>query len=218
MHADKPHILIVDDDARLRDLIARYTWKEGFVPLCAKDTGDARVLLEKFEFDAVVLDVMMPDESGIEMMSNFDFDIPVLFLTALGGGQDRIKGLEVGADDYLTKPFEPKELVLRLRAIIKRTKMPSGLRIGKWRLNEDILEDGADKILLTTSEASITRFLLKNKGQIISREDLSKECNINGGLRAVDVQIVRLRRKLEGDTKKPEFLKTVRGKGYVLYV
>ena len=220
----KPHILVVDDDERIRDLVSRYLWDHDFVVMEAEGAGQAREMLERFEFDALVVDVMMPEETGLEFTSSLRgvHEVPVLLLTALGEAEDRISGLEAGADDYLAKPFEPRELVLRLNAILRRTAKPQEtlrpFKIGRWRFDPALqeLRDGDEVLSLTTVEQNLIRALAGRPGDAISRDELAEICGVDAGERTIDVQVTRLRRKIEEDTKNPRYLQTVRGKGYLL--
>ena len=228
-YADKSHILIVDDDQRIRSLAARYLRREDFIVLEAQDAAAARGILAQFECDAMVVDIMMPGETGLDFVRDMrknaadnDAIMPVLFLTALGAVEDRIAGLEAGADDYLAKPFEPKELVLRLQSILRRAPKPEvkmlRYQIGDWVFdvqNNSIRHDGIVQAL-TTGEANLLKALLKRPREVMSREDLSNLCGLDAGERTIDVQVTRLRRKIEKDSKNPYYLQTVRGKGYVL--
>ncbi|MGB0719087.1 MAG: response regulator [Bdellovibrionales bacterium] len=224
-YIDRPHVLVVDDDVRICDLVSRYLMREGFVVLTAHHAAEARAVLDVFAFDAIVCDVMMPGEDGMAFTRGLrdSSDIPVLLLTALGEVDDRIKGLEAGADDYLAKPFEPRELVLRLQAILKRQVKAveaeaASFQIGPWVFDvENAVLSGADGARdLTAVEANLLHVLAKHGGEVLSRDDLARLCKIKAGERAIDVQVTRLRRKIEGDSKAPEYLQTVRGKGYVL--
>lgn len=225
--ADRPHILVVDDDDRIRDLVARYLTEHGFVAATTANAAEAREAVAAFSFDALVVDVMMPGESGLDLTRALrqKTDIPVLLLTALGETQDRISGLETGADDYLPKPFEPRELVLRLQAILRRKpKAHAGggpVKIGPWRFlpDENVLSNGASSQRLTTAEVTLLKALIAHAGKVISREELVRLCEMDDtGERTIDVQVTRLRRKLEDDAKMPRYLQTVRGKGYLLRV
>ncbi len=222
---DLPHILVVDDDERIRSLVSRFLTENGFVAATAKDAAEARAILERFEFDALVLDIMMPGESGLDFIKSFRSiqDIPVLLLTALGEAQDRINGLESGADDYLSKPFEPRELVLRLQSLLRRRPRKvgdiRGFTVGSWRYDPEAnaLEAGPDSERLTAVEGNLLRALASRTGSIVGREELARLCGMDAaGERTIDVQVTRLRRKLEDDPKRPRLLQTVRGKGYVL--
>ncbi len=220
-----PHVLVVDDDERIRSLVSRFLQENGFLPVTAKDAAEAREILKRFEFDVMVVDIMMPGESGLELTKYVRQaeHIPVLLLTALGETQDRITGLESGADDYLTKPFEPRELVLRLQTMLRRrppkTSGDKTFTIGRWTYNPELnaLQDGEDIQRLTTVEGNLLRALAGRPGIIVGREELARLCDLDdAGERTIDVQVTRLRRKLEEDSKLPRLLQTVRGKGYVL--
>lgn len=226
--AQKPHILVVDDDDRIRDLVSRFLSDHDFVVLTAGGGAQARNIMAMFAFDAMIVDVMMPEETGFSFTQSIrksGVATPVLLLTALGEVEDRIQGFESGADDYLPKPFEPRELILRLQAILRRTKKESAsssstlYSIGHWRYDTgtDILENDKGEVSrLTSVESTLLRVLLRNSGQIMSREALAKACDMDSGERTIDVQVTRLRRKIEEDTKAPRHLQTVRGKGYIL--
>ncbi|MCB1579430.1 MAG: response regulator [Rhodospirillales bacterium] len=220
-----PHVLVVDDDRRIRDLLCRYLSEQGFVVIAAADAFEATALLESFEVDVLVVDVMMPGKTGLEFTAGYRESgsvVPILLLTALGETEDRITGLEAGADDYLSKPFEPRELVLRLNAILKRTAKPvhveRSLKIGPWVFDpvHEELSAGGDVVRLTSAEAQLLKALGARGGEVLSREELARACGVDAGERTIDVQVTRLRRKIENDTKKPRYLQTVRGKGYVL--
>ncbi len=222
---EKAHILVVDDDRRIRSLVSRYLNEHDFIVLTAQDAQDAKNIMSRFIFDALVVDVMMPGQSGMEFTKSLRDDgnlIPVLLLTALGEVEDRVDGLEAGADDYLPKPFEPKELVLRLRAILRRVPKPTKASlsyvIGRWCFNpqHDEIMCGDDVISLTMVEANLLRALIESSGDVVSREELATRCGIDTGERTIDVQVTRLRRKIEENTKSPRYLQTVRGKGYLL--
>jgi len=222
------HILVVDDDNRLRELLRSYLTKSGFAVSAAPNAGIARRQLESMEFDLIVLDVMMPGETGLELARSLRMagnDVPILMLTAMGEASDRIGGLEAGADDYLPKPFEPRELLLRIQTILRRIAMPARdreapahVRLGRHVFDRErvILQNGDVIVRLTTAEASLLSALAETPGQVMGREDLSERCMIEGGDRAIDVQVTRLRRKIEPDPKTPRYLQTVRGRGYVL--
>lgn len=220
-----PHILVVDDDTRIRNLVSRYLADNDFVVITAQDAAEARELMQHFEFDAMVVDVMMPGETGLEFTRAIrsKAGIPVLLLTALGEVEDKVTGLDAGADDYLPKPFEPRELVARINAILRRTaKKPAELkpfRMGKWRFDPavDELDGGEERQRLTSAEARLLRALAAHAGEPVSRDILAKICEADGE-RTIDVQVTRLRRKIEEDTKAPRYLQTVRGKGYMLRV
>src|SRR5580658_4980687 len=224
MSETEPHLLVVDDDARLR----RYLSDSGFRVTGAADALEARAQLASFAFDLLVLDVMMPGESGLDLTRSLraeqGHDLPVLMLTARGAPEDRIAGFEAGADDYLPKPFEPRELVLRIKALLRRSpgppSAPSGpVRIGaaSFDLERGELTGPDGPIRLTGGEAALLTALAGRPGEILSREDIAAALGTDdAGERAVDVQVTRLRRKIEADPREPRFLHTVRGRGYVL--
>ncbi len=224
----KKHLLVIDDDTRLRNLLGKFLDESGFQVSLAKDTAEARELLAQTNFDLLIVDVMMPQESGIEFTNSFreKNNTPILILTARGEPSDRIKGLEVGADDYLAKPFEPKELLLRINNILRRhmaatPKIQDSSAFEKFgdfvfSFAQSRLKKGDEFIHLTESEAKILAILCKQKGSAVSREKLSELCG-NIDERSVDVQITRLRRKIEANPKQPQFLQTVRNQGYVIY-
>lgn len=225
---DLAHILVVDDDARLRDLLRRYLSDNGFVVSGAADTTEARTQLAGLEFDLLIVDVMMPGETGLDFVRTLregGNTVPVLMLTARGDIDDRIAGLEHGADDYLAKPFEPRELVLRLNAILRRAPRPAGaaaaalpVLLGRFTFDPDRQElcDGEERIHLTTAETGLLATLASRPGELFSREDVAAAVELEGNLRSVDVLVTRLRRKLEDDPRQPRYLQTMRGKGYIL--
>ncbi len=228
--AAMPHVLVVDDDDRLRDLLRLYLTENGFVVSTAADAEIARGLLTSLEYDLIVLDVMMPRENGFELTRSLRSDpltqkIPILLLTARGESEDRITGLEAGADDYLTKPFAPRELLLRINAILRRATPPTvteqKLRFGIWIYDptRDELRAGDDVQRLTGMEANLMRVLAASPHETISREALAEMTRQSGETindRTIDVQVTRLRRKIEPDAKNPRYLITVRGEGYRL--
>jgi len=225
MTLDEPHILVVDDDKRLRDLLRKYLMDNGFRVTVAMEAVDARARLQAMEYDLIVMDRMMPGEDGLALTRSLreGSAVPILMLTALDGAEARIDGLEGGVDDYLTKPFEPRELLLRITTILRRVR-PSGtvqkeIRIGDYLFDpkREVLSSGGSAIRLTSSEASLLTVLAENAGTVLSREDLTQLCEIDGSDRMIDVQVTRLRRKIEPDAKIPRYLKTVRGRGYVLW-
>jgi two-component system, OmpR family, phosphate regulon response regulator OmpR len=224
------HVLVVDDDARIRALLKKYLERNGFWVTGARDAGQARRLLEGLEFDLIVLDVMMPGESGLELTASLRerLTTPILLLTARGDADDRIRGLEAGADDYLAKPFEPRELLLRISAILRRLprgdsrpQPPRTLHLGgvRYDVNRGELWRGQERVRLTATEGLLMRILAAKPHEPVSRAELMED--LGGGEaevqeRAVDVQITRLRRKIEPDPKAPRYLQTVRGSGYML--
>ena len=218
----EPHLLVVDDDARLRELLRRYLTDNGFRVTTATDASEARSQLAGFAFDLVVLDVMMPGESGLELtrILRGEGRVPVLLLTAMAEPEDRVNGLEQGADDYLSKPFEPRELVLRVRNILQRRPsadtVAQEVRFGGCRFDivRGELYRGGDVVHLTAAEAGLLSILAQRAGQAVSREELS--LSLSGNVRNVDVQMTRLRRKIERDPRFPRYLQTIRGTGYTL--
>jgi two-component system, OmpR family, phosphate regulon response regulator OmpR len=220
----EPHLLVVDDDARLRELLRRYLSESGFRITGAADAAEARTKLAGFAFDLVVLDVMMPGENGLDLTRELRREgrLPVLLLTAMAEPEDRVNGLEQGADDYLSKPFEPRELVLRIRNLLQRRPSTDTaqreLRFGGCRFDlvRGELFRGGEPVHLTTAEAGLLASLAQRAGEAISREDLSLSAQFSGNVRNVDVQMTRLRRKIERDPRFPRYLQTVRGTGYVL--
>lgn len=229
--AGQPHILVVDDDRRICQLVSRFLMAQQFVVQTAENAQEAAEMMKRFSFDALIVDVMMPGQSGLEFTRELrkTSAVPVILLTALGEVEDRIAGLETGADDYLPKPFEPRELVLRLNAVLRRAPAAPAktgdacFRVGSWlfRVSRAELEhEDAEKPLqrLTTVEANLLRALCESAGQPLSRHDLAVRCGMDAaGERTIDVQVTRLRRKIEDDTKNPRALVTVRGKGYMLH-
>jgi two-component system, OmpR family, phosphate regulon response regulator OmpR len=222
--SEEPHLLVVDDDARLRDLLRRYLAESGFRVTVAADAQEARARLQSIAFDLLIIDVMMPGENGLALTESLRQAnaVPILLLTAMAEPDNRIDGLERGADDYLTKPFEPRELVLRIRNILQRVAQTpervEELRLGACRLDlrRGALYRGREVVRLTSAEAALLLALARKAGEPISREILSQEAQCSGNLRTVDVQMTRLRRKIEADPKFPRYLQTVRGTGYVL--
>jgi two-component system, OmpR family, phosphate regulon response regulator OmpR len=220
----EPHLLVVDDDMRLRELLRRYLSESGFRVTTAANAGEARANLASFAFDLVVLDVMLPGESGLDLTRALrsEGQVPVLLLTAMAEPEDRVNGLEQGADDYLSKPFEPRELVLRIRNLVQRRPAADAerreIRFGGCRF--DLLRGelfrGGDPIRLTAAEAGLLASLAQKAGEAVSREELSLSAQFSGNVRNVDVQMTRLRRKIERDPRFPRYLQTVRGTGYVL--
>jgi two-component system phosphate regulon response regulator OmpR len=218
-------ILVVDDDTRLLDLLRRYLTEQGFRVTVAADAAAARTHVANLVFDLIVLDVMMPGETGIEFLRDLRTrsTVPVLLLTAMSDVDDRIHGLESGADDYLGKPFEPRELVLRMRTILKRVAVPPPVPT-KVRLGEILFEPGKQQlrrgltvIRLTQAESALLTVFAERPGMTLTRDDLTEAGVAAGQGRTIDVQVTRLRRKIEPDPKYPRYLQTVRGKGYVLH-
>jgi two-component system phosphate regulon response regulator OmpR len=224
---DRPaHLLLVDDDDRIRELLKKYLAQAGARISTAADAAAARKLLEAFEFDLLVLDVMMPVEDGFSLAASVRdaSNVPIILLTARGMPEDRIRGLSIGADDYVAKPFEPAELAFRINAILRRIAQvridsPENVTFGAFAFNSargELTRDGKT-VRLTESEMAMLRVLAGKQGQPISREDLAKRTGA-GLERSVDVQVTRLRRKIETDPRAPVFLQTVRGVGYRLAI
>ena len=216
---DAPHVLAVDDDARLRRLLRRYLGDNGFLVSTAADAADARAKLASLVFDVMVLDVMMPGEGGAAFARALrrESDLPILMLTAMDTPEARVAGLESGADDYLCKPFEPRELALRLRAILRRSRpRRRAVRFGEFAFDPasgTLSRDGAP-VALSAAEAGLLRALVEAHGAAVSRATLGERGRVAES--SVDVQISRLRRKIEADPRAPRHLATVRGAGYAL--
>jgi two-component system phosphate regulon response regulator OmpR len=221
------HILVVDDDDRLRALLSRYLSEQGFRVTIAEDAAAARDKLRFINPDAVVLDVTMPGESGLALTEGLRAGrstVPVLLLTASGAPEDRIRGFEAGADDYLGKPFEPRELVLRLRAMLRRTgpapEPAAKVQLGVLEFDPArMLLTGPDgPVHLTGGEVQLLAAMGRRPGDTLSREEIAEALRMDdAGERAIDVQVTRLRRKIERDPREPRFLQTVRGRGYALF-
>ncbi len=221
------HILVVDDDTRLRELLRRYLSDQGFRVTAAKDAAEARDFLRSLAFDLLVLDIMMPGESGLELLRALRREqaVPVLLLTAMDEVENRIEGFESGADDYLAKPFEPRELVLRVNAVLRRattaatqSQAPRRVHFGAFSfdLDREELRRGEAYVRLSTAEVQLLKALADRAGAAVSREELSATSAEVGNARTIDVQVTRLRRKIEADPKFPRYLQTVRGIGYAL--
>ena len=225
---DAAHILVADDDVRLRGLLQQFLTRHGFRVTTAGDAKEALAHFDSIAFDLLILDVMMPGESGLDLTKRLRAasEVPILLLTAMGEPQDRIAGLAGGADDYLVKPFEPDELLLRVRAILRRAPPPPAPAVGdavqfgefRFDLQREELHRGNALIRLTAAEASLLKVLAQNPGTAVKRGDLLRLSRISGGERTVDVQVTRLRRKIEADPKQPRFIQTARGAGYLLRV
>ena len=227
---NQAHILIVDDDERIRNLLQKFLLRNGFFASIARDAAHARRLLSSIEFDMIVLDVMMPGEDGLSLTIDLrkTLTTPILLLTAKSESNERIMGFEAGADDYLTKPFEPKELVLRINSILRRMPkddvnlvLPTTIQMGavRYDLSRGELWDNNALVKLTATESALLRIFSVNLHNPVSRPKLVEDLTKNGvpsQERSVDVQITRLRRKLEVDPKMPRYLQTVRGAGYML--
>jgi len=231
LKSDLPHILAVDDDDRIRRLLAQYLTKQGYMVVTAEDAIQARKILKKYQFDLCVLDIMMPGEDGLSLAGYIgkSYDCPVLMLTAMGESADRIKGLEVGADDYVLKPFEPKELLLRIQAILRRTqksspvkqKLSQALKLDGYvfhMTDTQLINDNGEDVKLTEGDRAILLALSQKPNMPIRREMLATQLDMEGNDRAVDVAMTRLRKKIESDPANPKIIQTLRGKGYMLKV
>lgn len=226
MDKNKFHILVVDDDTRLRNLLRRFLQEQNFTTSVAKDAAEARMFIDEYKFDLLIVDVMMPNESGIEFLTALrkENNVPVIMLTAMGEPDDRISGLEAGADDYLPKPFEPKELVLRIKNILKRAPkntenkdLPLNLGLCLYdAVKKELTNKQGDIIHITPVEQMLLSVLSQKPGQIFTREKLAEILGAGQSPRSIDVQITRLRKKIEKDSKNPRYLQTIRGKGYML--
>jgi len=230
MNGMEAHLLIVDDDERIRDLLRKFLMRQGFLVTVARDAAHARRVLAGLEFDLIVMDVMMPGEDGVSLTRSLreGLDTPILLLTARGETEHRIAGLEAGADDYLAKPFEPKELLLRINAILRRMPdtpaaqaVPKILHLGpiRYDIERGEMWRGEELVRLTATESQLMRIFSACPGEPVSRAKLVEDLGRDRGQaqeRAVDVQITRLRRKIEPDPKQPRYLQTVRGAGYML--
>ena len=226
MRMDDAHILVVDDDRRLRELLRKYLSDNGYLVATAADAAEARQRMAGVCFDLIVLDVMMPGEDGMQLTRSLRADgsrVPILLLTARGEVDDRIRGLEAGADDYLSKPFEPRELLLRLGSILRRAPRDepepvAELRLGEftWDLARSELRRGDQPVHLTQAERDLLAVLAEVAGQGVARDDLAVRTGNSANPRTVDVQVTRLRKKIEDDPRLPRYLQTVRGMGYML--
>ena len=226
MEKSRPHILVIDDDTRLRSLLQRFLRENGFYVSTAKGAAAARDFLKEYKFDLLIIDIMMPEETGLEFLAKFreESDLPAILLTAMGETADRIVGLESGADDYLPKPFDPKELVLRIKNILRRTPANKGQTAEKLDfggcsydlLNKVLATKQGQVIHITPVEQALLNVLGAKAGQDVSRERLAEILGAGQSPRSIDVQITRLRKKIEKDSKNPRYLQTVRGKGYMV--
>ena len=217
------HILVIDDDERLRDLLQRFLSESGFLVTAAGSAEEARAFLVGTMFDLLVIDVMMPEETGTEFLADLRkrSSVPALFLTAINETEDRIAGLETGADDYVAKPFEPRELILRIKRILARqnlTERPSLVHFGMFSYDMDrqiLMEDGL-RVHITTAEQDLLRCFTAAPNEVLSRQNISNSLKGRMNGRSIDVAVARLRIKLERDSRFPVFLQTVRGKGWML--
>ena len=218
------HILVVDDDEGIRFLVKRYLNENNFLVTTAKNAEDATEKIEVINFDMIILDIMMPGKSGLQFIHDNKNKIttPIILLTAKGTADERVEGLEIGADDYLPKPFEPKELLLRVKNILKKTKEIDLKRVVKFSnieidLNKLMILKNGKEFKINNTEKIILEKMINNPGKTLSRIDIGKLINIDKE-RSVDVIITRLRKKIEIDPKNPKFLQTLRGSGYVLWI
>ena len=220
----KAHILIVDDDDRIRELVKQYLNDNDYLVTTANSAEDAKEKVNILKFDIIVLDIMMPGKSGLEFTNENKKKIntPIILLTAKGETSDRIEGLETGADDYLPKPFEPRELVLRIKNILQKTKNKIQKRVVNFSninidLNKLLIIKNNKEFKINNTEKKILEKMINSPGEIFTREDIGKLINLDKE-RSIDVIITRLRKKIENDPKNPKFLQTIRGSGYVLWI
>ena len=218
------HVLMVDDDEGIRSLVKKYLNENNFLVTTADSAEDAAEKIKIIDFDMIILDIMMPGKSGLQFIQENinEINTPVILLTAKGTADERVEGLEIGADDYLPKPFEPKELVLRIKNILKKTKETNLKRIAKFSnieidLNKLIIFKNEKEFKINNTEKTILEKMINNPGKTFSRESIAKLINLDKE-RSVDVIITRLRKKIEIDPKNPKFLQTLRGSGYVLWI
>ncbi len=221
---DKKHILVVDDDQKIKELISQYLIEQNFIVTTAESSAEAKDRMELFSFDLIVLDIMMPGQDGLDLTREIrsKTDLPIILLTAKGDPSDRIKGLELGADDYVPKPFEPKELLLRIKNILNKIKklkeINEVINFGEAKLyiKKMIIKNKENIFKINISEKKLLEQMILSAGKVFDRNDISKLINLKKE-RAVDVMITRLRQKIEPDPKNPVYLQTVRGNGYVLW-
>ena len=220
----KGHILIVDDDERIRELIKQYLTDNGYLASTANSAEDAKEKVKIIKFDIIILDVMMPGQSGFDFTKENKKEIktPIILLTAKGEPTDRIQGLETGADDYLAKPFEPKELVLRINNILEKTKVINQKRVVNFSninidLNKSLIINNDKEYKINNTEKMILEKMINSPGQTFTREEIGNLINLDKE-RSIDVIITRLRKKIEEDPKRPKYLQTMRGEGYVLWI
>ena len=218
------HILVVDDDEGIRSLVKKYLNENKYLITTAKSAEDALEKVKIIKFDIIILDIMMPGKNGLEFIQDNkkDLDTPVILLTAKGQAEERVEGLEVGADDYLPKPFEPKELLLRIKNILNKTKKINQKRVVEFEnikidLNKQIIFKNNIEYKINNTEKTILEKMINNPGKVFSREDIGALIDLNKE-RSIDVIITRLRKKIEINPKKPKFLQTIRGEGYVLWI
>ena len=224
MEKFKAHILIVDDDNRIRELVKQYLNENDYLVTTANSAEDAKEKVDIIKFDIIILDIMMPGQSGLDFTNENKKKIntPIILLTAKGEPSDRIEGLEIGADDYLAKPFEPKELVLRIKNILNKTKSKSQKRVVNFSninidLNKSLIIKNNREFKINNTEKIILEKMINSPGETFTREEIGKLINLDKE-RSIDVIITRLRKKIEVDPKNPKFLQTIRGTGYVLWI
>ena len=224
MEKFKAHILIVDDDDRIRELVKQYLNENDYLVTTAKSAEDAKEKVNIIKFDIIILDIMMPGQSGLDFTNENKkrINTPIILLTAKGESRDRIEGLEIGADDYLAKPFEPKELVLRIKNILNKTKSKSQKRVVNFSninidLNKSLIIKNNREFKINNTEKIILEKMINSPGETFTREEIGKLINLDKE-RSIDVIITRLRKKIEVDPKNPKFLQTIRGTGYVLWI
>tara|TARA_B100000579_G_scaffold381473_1_gene350060 strand:- start:337 stop:1014 length:678 start_codon:yes stop_codon:yes gene_type:complete len=220
----KAHILVVDDDDRIRELVKQYLDENNYLITTANTAEDAKKKVDLVKFDLIVLDIMMPGQSGLEFTEENKKKIatPILLLTAKGEAKERIEGLEIGADDYLPKPFEPKELLLRIENILEKTKIENKKRVVNFSninidLNKLLIINNNKEFKINNTEKTILEKMINSPGQTFTREEIGKLINLDKE-RSIDVIITRLRKKIEINPKRPKFLQTIRGTGYVLWI
>jgi len=220
----KAHILVVDDDDRIRDLVKQYLNENNYLVTTAINAEDAQKKVDIIKFDLIVLDIMMPGKSGLEFTSENKNKLytPIILLTAKGEAEERVHGLEIGADDYLAKPFEPKELILRIKNILEKTKSKNIKRLiefgnVKVDLSKNLIFSNKKEYKINNAEKTILEFMINSPGKPFSRDEIGKIINLDKE-RSIDVIITRLRKKIEKDPKNPKYLQTLRGEGYVLWI
>ncbi len=220
----KAHILVVDDDEGIRTLVKKYLNENNFLVSTSENAEDATEKVKVIKFDLIILDIMMPGKNGLEFIQDNKkkIDTPIILLTAKGESDERVEGLEIGADDYLPKPFEPKELILRIKNILEKTIKTEQKRIiefenVKINLNKLLIIKNDNEFKINNTEKTILEKMINNPGKIFSREDIGRMIDLNKE-RSIDVIITRLRKKIEIDPKNPKFLQTIRGEGYVLWI
>ena len=220
----KAHILIVDDDDRIRDLVKQYLNENNYLVTTASSAEDAKTKVDTIKFDLIVLDIMMPGKSGLDftLENKKKIDTPIILLTAKGEASERVEGLEIGADDYLAKPFEPKELILRINNILNKTKNENLKRIIEFGsikidLNKLFIYRNQQSLKINNTEKIILEKMINSPGKIFQREEIGHLIDLNKE-RSIDVIITRLRKKIEENPKSPKYLQTIRGEGYVLWI